>query len=481
MSALLPALRAETVRTKGSAAAFLPWIGIILAGISAAGILITPESQEKAALLWQTLYVTGMAAPLLTLLAGLTTARETAARDGGTLWRAASPRIITLGRFLTLAALSALFHVLVFWLVIPVSLAAGAPTDAPRLLWAGTACWVATLGVLAFAYVLTERWGTIPVFLAAWVWQVIGALAAEASLWPFLPPTWAVRAMLPILGAHQNAEPLAPTDPLAGESPMLALTLSLLLTGIVLVLRMLPRRTVRMERGPDSRPVGRRSTREGALGAISTVMRSRAVLPLCAAAIVLAIATAVVYPNSYLLGLHTYAMLPLGACVIAVLTWQAVLPGWRVLVLRRGTVPAAVRTWLVLCATTVSLLVTIAALANATRRGESEPATLLTIAQTGALWLVLGAAGALGALWVTVRFGVGPALGAAVILTILGVTLGGDVLADTWLWVLGPTAWPLSADTPARFVLAILIGLVIAVAAWLAGGHALRKAPADGS
>ena len=52
MGALTPAIRAEAVRARGSAAAALPWVGIILAGISTAGILITPENQERAALLW---------------------------------------------------------------------------------------------------------------------------------------------------------------------------------------------------------------------------------------------------------------------------------------------------------------------------------------------------------------------------------------------------------------------------------------------
>lgn len=475
--ALTSAVRAEAVRAKGSAAAALPWVGILLAGISTAGILITPENQERAALLWQTLYVTGMAAPLMTLLAGLTTARETTARDGGTLWRATNPRTILVARFIVLAGLSALFHALAFWLVIPLSLAAGAPTDIPRLLWAGLACWIATLGLLALAFVLTERWGTIPVFLAAWVWQVIGTLAAETTTWFAIPPTWAVRAMLPILGAHQNAEPLAASDPLATESPALALTLSVLLTVLVLVLRVLLG-TLRVERGTDSRPVGRRSTRESAVGAIRAMMRSRAVMPLCAAAILLAVATAAMYPNSYLLGLHTYAMLPLGACVIAVLTWQAVLPGWRVLILRKATVPTAVQAWLLLWVSFVSVAVTVTALANALLRGHGDAASLLAITQSGALWLILGIAYTLGALWITVRFGAGWALGAAVILIIVGVTLGGDILADTWLWILGPTAWPLSADTPQRFLAAALIASAFAVLTWLLSTRAMRNAPA---
>lgn len=479
MSALVSALRAESVRTKWSAAAALPWIGSIIAGISFAGIFITPESQEKATLMWQTLYVTGMAAPLMTLLAGLTTAREAAAREGGTIWRATNPRITFLARFITLAGLSGLFHALAFWLLIPLSLIIGAPTDLPRILWAGFACWAATFGVLALALVLTERWGTVSVFLIAWLWQAIGTLGAETAFWHFLPPTWAVRAMLPILGAHQNAEPLGPTEPLANESPVLALVLGLLLALVVVAIRVLLPDTIRVERRTDSRPIGRRHMRESGLGAVRTVMHSRAVTPLCSAAILLSIGTAAVYPNSYLLGLHTYAVLPLGTCIVAVLTWQSILPGWRVLVLRRTAVPAAVQAWLLLCVTIVSLTVTLVTFTNAILRGQTARESLLATTQTGTLWLVLGAAGVLGSLWITVQFGVGAALGAAVVLAITGVTLGGDVLADSWLWVLGPTAWPLSADTPSRFALAMGIGLAVTTIAWFASTRALRRAPAN--
>lgn len=480
MRPLVSAVRAEIVRTRGSAAAYLPWLGLVVAGISSAGILITPENQERAALLWQTLYVTGMAAPLLTLLAGLTTAREAAAREGGTLWRGTSPRVIVMARFLVLAALSALFHVLAFWTVVPLSLLAGAPTDIAGILWAGAGCWVATLGILALAYVATEAWGLIPVFLAAWAWQAIGSLAAEVSFWPVLPPTWAVRAMLPLLGAHQNAEPLDPTDPLAHESPALALALGLLFAAIILGVRLVRVGATRTEGRTDNRPIGRRSTRPSELGAVRTVMRSRAVLPLCAAAVVLAIAVAAVYPNSYLLGLHTYAMLPLGACIIAVLAWQALTPGWHILVLRRGNIPTAVRTWLVLCVTVVTLAVIICALANSVLRGETDATTIVSLLSSGLLWLILGTVGVLGALWITVRYGVGWALGATVIITILGITLGGDILAGTWLWVLGPTAWPLSADTPTRFVIACGLGLFAVVAAWTLSRRALTTVTARG-
>src|SRR5690625_7390825 len=93
--------------------------------------------------------------------------------------------------------------------------------------------------------------------------------------------------MLPLLGAHQNAEPLTPTDPLAHESPALALALGLLLAAVAIGVRLIRGGAARTEGRTDNRPVGRRSTRPGALGAIRTVMRSRAVIPLCVAAVVL--------------------------------------------------------------------------------------------------------------------------------------------------------------------------------------------------
>lgn len=323
--------------------------------------------------------------------------------------------------------------------------------------------------------------GIIPVFLAAWVWQLIGTLTAESALWPAIPPAWAVRAMLPILGAHQNAVPLSPDDPLAHESPALALALCVALAVAALSIRVFARSGARSESRADNRPIGRRNTRPGVLGAVTVAMRSRPILPLCAAAIALSIATAVVYPNGYLLGLHTYAVLPLGACVTAALTWQTLAPGWRILVLRRSGIYSAAQIWLLLCVTIVSFIVTLLTLANTVLRDGADPSVIVPVVRAGTLWLILGAAGVLGALWVVVRYGIGWALGASAVLIIVSATLGGDVLANTWLWILGPIAWPLSADTPARFTIAAIVGISAAIGAWILSNRSLRQAIARGA
>lgn len=479
MIGTVPALRAEVVRSRGSAAALLPLIGLVVAAISTAGVFVTPHSGEQAALYWHALYVTGMAAPLMSLLAGLTTVRESAAREGGTPWRPVSPRLVVCARFLNLAGLSAVFHALAFWSVIPLTRVLGVQVDTAGLLWAGAGCWIATLGILAVAFVACERWGMVPVFLAAWVWQVLGTLTAEAGTWVFIPPAWAVRAMLPLLGSHQNAVPLDPADPLAHESPAPALALGVGLMILTLCLRLFVRAPLRVDLRTDARPIGRRSTRPGVLGALSAAMRGRPVLPLCLAALALCTAIALIYPVNYLMGLHTYVLLPLGACVVAGLLWQTLAPGWRLFMLRSTNAPAAVHTWLVACVSSVTFVVTVLALVNTLLRGGagSDPDAIMQVLGTGLLWLILGAAVALGSLWLTVRYGLGWALGAVVILTVTGVTIGGDVLSGTWLWVLGPTAWPLSADTPGRFALAAGVGLLAAAAVWVLSRKALRNAP----
>ncbi|MEU3020868.1 hypothetical protein ABZ635_26180, partial [Nocardiopsis sp. NPDC007018] len=443
MTATWRTLSAEVVRTRGSAAALFPVAGLVIAAISSAGVLITPQSGERAALLWQMLYVTGMAAGLLTLLAGITTAREEKAREAGTPWRPVRPGTVVLARFAVLACLSALFHALAFWTVAPVSLLAGAPVDTAGVLLAGAVCWAATLGVLAAAFVATERWGTVPVFLAAWVWQLCGTLAAESAAWVFVPPTWAVRAMLPVLGAHLNAVPLAPGHPLADESPVLALALSVGLMVVVLFVRLVVPAPGRSGRSGDPRPVGRRSTREGALAGIGATLRGGPVVPLCLGAAALCLVTAAVYPVGYLLGLYTFALLPIGASVTAVLLWGLLAPGWRLLVPRRPGMPEAVQVWLIRCVGAMTALVIALCLIPPVLSGGPAAHTVSSeVLRAGALWLILGTACGLGALWLTVRHGPGWALGATSVVVVVSATFGGDVLAQTWMWLLGMIGGP---------------------------------------
>lgn len=51
----------------------------------------------------------------------------------------------------------------------------------------------------------------------------------------------------------------------------------------------------------------------------------------------------------------------------------------------------------------------------------------------------------------------------AIFVTVLSLTLGGDVLAQTPLWILALPSWPEIADTPGRLLLTVAIEIVLIV------------------
>ena len=67
---MIPYLHAEVIRVRRTSVAYFPWVGILLAlmtivlsaGVQSAGYISVPFS-------WQVMYFTGMAAPLMMLMA----------------------------------------------------------------------------------------------------------------------------------------------------------------------------------------------------------------------------------------------------------------------------------------------------------------------------------------------------------------------------------------------------------------------------
>ena len=81
-------------------------------------------------------------------------------------------------------------------------------------------------------------------------------------------------------------------------------------------------------------------------------------------------------------------------------------------------------------------------------------------ARFGLLAFLAGSVLTLAALAITVRFGVVWALAATILVTIISATIGGDVLAQSALWILAVPAWPATA-TGARVWVAAAVGLVL--------------------
>ena len=78
-------------------------------------------------------------------------------------------------------------------------------------------------------------------------------------------------------------------------------------------------------------------------------------------------------------------------------------------------------------------------------------------------WLTTGY---LLALALVIRFGMGATLVAMIVWTIVTVLIGGDVLAESFLWVIAPLAWPETAIPVQRFIIAMPLAALGCVASW---------------
>lgn len=503
------ALRAERIRTRGSAPSRFVGFGLAVCAVQALGwwfVATVPVRGWSDLLGWQTVHATGLLAPVSALLGGLVVGREKAARGGGTATRPLRPSTALSAR-LTVAALQLVaFHAAVTLPLLLVGLAHGL-TDPPvaRLvtLWLVLSCGALLPGVLGYA--LAQRAGLLVAVGAGLAWQIGGTLAAEAPSWWLQPWTWAVRAAMPVLGVHANGLRLSPGDPLLGAdpwAPALACAALALAVGAALATRATPESGVRPRRrrsgasSPEEsgggvplpahphhgtagvgavhlEPVA--GGRRRGLAASATAMRGTGLLTLVAATVVLVALVGAIWDAAYVAGLLTWLVVPVGCAVLACLVGIAHGDVWRALVLRAQPVALAGAVGaLALGALTVVVAASGAVIAATGDRPapDASPSSFLLL-----LWCV-GAAALLVDLWLVTRFGPGVVIGATLLLLVVSLVLGGTWVAQGPAWIAGFFAWPSSAVAPDRVPVAVGACLVVALAAGAAWVRALRRVAA---
>lgn len=496
-------LRAELLRTRHSAVQWFPLVGLLL-GVVSSGLATAVAGAPDVDIIvsWQGMYVTGMAMPLMALLAALAEGRERRARCGGTDLRPVSPRRVRLVRLLVLWAVSAVFHLANYgatWLFVVVGGGAGGGFSGSGVVVStGALSWVASLGVLAVVSVLARYLTVVPVLVLAVIAQVSGTLAAESGSWLFYPPSWPIRLLLPVLGIHSNAVPLQPGEILGGPEPLGAATaavlnLLLIVVGTALAVTVSGRRTWRLRlagrragraasvappTSPAPVPAAGALARPGtcrrpasprfsdALAGVALALRGTLATPAVLAAAVLMLVVGVVYPPSYATQLWTFVLLPLGAGLLPVITWPVMAAAWRVSVLENHRSPGAYLVWQ---AAVVAVLTVVAAVAALLAGADVAP-----VLRSSALSVLVGTVLVLVATALCARVGTGAAVAATVLWTVVSLTLGGDVLADTVLWILAVPAWPLTALGAGRTGVALVLLVVLLVAGALGARREFR-------
>ena len=452
----MAALRAEWIRARGSTLWWLASAGLLIGLVLTAFSLMGRVKDAFDLLHPQGVLLTGMSAPIAAIFAGVAEHRERDARSGGTLWRPAAPLAVRAARLVVVWVALAVFVILDVAVPLAATVAFGVD-GAGRVALVGLFILLGMLGPAGLAAAATRRVGLLPTLLVAFAFTIGLGYFAERDWWWANPGAWPARLALPSLGLHFNLLPLEPDSPLVGESPLPALALTLLLAVVGFAAGALtPRRTTPLWRRRTVHSVtapieaGPAASRPGTAGcALQGVVRA-ARMPsigvlLVLTALVLAFATR--YPEDVRQALFAYAILPVGAGVLPTLVWPRIRPAWALMQVEHPRVGAALMGWFT---SIVALVCLFAGVVTASAR-------------FGALSLVAGTVLAFAALAVTVRFGVMWTLAATVLVTIVSATIGGDVLAESFLWIAAVPAWPVTATGP-RIWVALAVGAVLLAA-----------------
>lgn len=497
------ALAAEFRRAKGSRAARFVWAGLaisVLQGLGWKFVATRPLLDWEALFGWQTIYATGLLAPIAGLLAAATVSREKTAREGGTWTRPLSPRTAMAARTCVMVCQVGLLSAALSLPLVPIGLAGGL-SDPPiaRILTLWFVFWGNSLLPLMAGFVLARWVGGLATAVLLLGFQIVGTVQAETASWWWQPWAWGVHATMPVLGIHANGTRLEAGAAAWEWSPVWPTLASFCLTSLIVGLLMTQAPFRRVDEQPSAirgwllwtstfaRPGGHfrsssvRHSRMLAPGAgrIShvraqlTLWRGTAVLPLIIVTFLVLIVVATVWNHDYVQGFTTWAVVPLGCCLLACLTEIAAAPGRRVVALRESPAQQAVVAnglgmgvlCIVIAFTSVLLLLTADASSTAAVETARYAVTQFCV---GAMVLAVSA-------WLATRFSTELAIGCVLVLLIVSAVFGGEYFAQLPLWVIGVLGWPLRAITPERLAIALSASVVITGLAYVGHVRALRR------
>ena len=227
-------LSAELLRSRGSAVQWLPLLALPLALMTIVfSAIASPAKDATGVLGWQSMFVTGMYAPLVAVFAAVTERREVLAHGGGTWWRRLTTRYEHTARLVVVLASLGAFHLLNFGVSWAVVFAQGREQHHLVAL-AGLYSFLGAIGIAGLASACSRRYGLGATLILSVIWQVLSVTCkvVEGPTWWAFPPAWLMRLLLHSLHIHQNSVPLDPGDPLLQESPLPALALTLLLAAV---------------------------------------------------------------------------------------------------------------------------------------------------------------------------------------------------------------------------------------------------------
>lgn len=456
-------LKVEAIRLKASPVLYFSLIGMLFAALS---LTLSVGAQtagfQSAPYSWQVMYFTGMAAPLMMVLAGMSEQREHRARNGGIAWRGASPAQDRVARLFGLAFVSALFQVLSFGGVI----ALGGPLRAG--VTAAVFAWIGSLGMLGLGSIIARKMGIIAALVCGVVWQVLGGIGVEKTWWWLFPPAWPIRIMLVPIGVQFNGTPMPVDHPALEEHPLFGASLCAVFGAVMFLLASRvnerqqdrKRKNIRAQASTVTVPfeitqravagVGEfRKPRRLPIAAVVLSLKGSGVAICMFLTVIVLMVCAGTYSIDIVTGLFSFVVLPLGVAVLPVLVWRISEDSYAQLHTENPRfTPALVAVQVLILGCIVAFVAVCSIMAGA---------EISSILSKCALWMLVGTTLLFIEFMLVVRFGAGAAFSAMVFMMIVAVTLGGDVLAETFLWVVAFPVWAEIATTPQRLLIALAV------------------------
>lgn len=467
-------LLAEAKRLKNSASAYFSFVGLIFGLLT---VVLSFGSRasgfESAGFSWQVLYFTGMAAPLMMLLAALSEFRDRKARNGGVHWRGVSVKTLQFFRLVGVAVVSAIFQVFSFGSVV---LFAGAPLL--KAVIAALYSWIGSLALIGFGAIIARWSGVIGALIVGLIWQVLGMIYVETSWWKISPPSWSIRILLEPIGVNANGTPIEAHHPVLAESSAYGVTGCLVMGAAAFALATVTasrtessvlheklRSTFHLKRhrlavaevesmfGAFSQSSEERQPTHFPLQAIFLAQRGSGAIVFVLITVCILVFVSIVYDTATASSVFTFLVFPVGAGTLPILTWRKFSGPYALLHVHN---PSSLRIFLVsqfLYLLTVTVVFSCSLVVSG--------ADFMTVFHQFVLWSILGMVIINSSLTAAVKFGYGAALALIILGTIISLTLGGDVLSDTSLWFLAVSAWPEISLSEHRFVYALGLGLAL--------------------
>ncbi|GFN31384.1 lantibiotic immunity ABC transporter MutE/EpiE family permease subunit [Paenibacillus xylaniclasticus] len=125
---------------------------------------------------------------------------------------------------------------------------AGGDIPFSKIIGAGGVIWLVALGLIPIHLYAAARFGAFAGLLLGLVAMFTGVLAAPQTYWIFVPWSWPIRLMSPMVGVHPNGVMLQAGDPLLDSSVIptgLIVSLLFLIVSSVITAYLFSRREVR--------------------------------------------------------------------------------------------------------------------------------------------------------------------------------------------------------------------------------------------